>query len=114
MELKGSKTKKNLETAFAQESKARNIYTYFADKAKQEGHGQIAEVFLEAADNEKEHARLLLNHLHGVDNTEANILKAAKGEHEEWSKTYPRFEKAAREEGFNEIADLFRRLAAIE
>ena len=114
MELKGSKTEKNLQDAFAQESQARNKYTYFADVAKREGLEQIASVFLETAENEKAHAKRELDFLKGIGNTEANLKTAAEGEHHESAKMYPQFEQVAHEEGFTEIADFFKRVAKIE
>ncbi|MBA7714768.1 Rubrerythrin [subsurface metagenome] len=114
MELKGSKTEKNLEAAFAGESQARNRYTYFADVAKEEGFEQIASIFLETAENEKVHARKELGFLKGIGNTEANLQVAVEGEHHECTQMYPEFERVAREEGFTEIADFFKRVAEIE
>jgi len=114
MELKGSKTEKNLETAFTVESQARNKYTCFADVAKEEGFEQIASIFLETADNEREHARKEFDFLKGIRDTEANLKISAEGEHYEWNKMYPEFERVAREEGFAEIADFFKGAAEIE
>lgn len=114
MELKGSKTEKNLEAAFAGESMARNKYTYWAGKAKKEGYEQIAAIFLETADNEKEHAKLWFKYLKGIGSTEENLVKAAEGENEEWTNMYPEFAKVAREEGFNEIAAKFEMVGKIE
>ena len=114
MELKGSKTEKNLEAAFAGESMARNKYTYWAGKAKKEGYEQIAAIFLETADNEKEHAKLWFKYLKGIGSTEENLVKAAEGENEEWTNMYPEFAKIAREEGFNEIAAKFEMVGKIE
>ena len=116
MELKGSKTEQNLMTAFAGESQARNKYTYFASKAKKDGYEQIAAIFEETANNEKEHAKMWFKELHGgeVPSTEENLLAAAEGENYEWTDMYDRFAKEAEEEGFTEIARKFRGVAAIE
>ena len=116
MELKGSKTEKNLQTAFAGESQARNKYTYWASKAKKEGYEQIAAIFLETADNEKEHAKLWFKYLEGgeIKSTEENLKAAAEGENYEWTDMYKEFAKVAREEGFNEIATKFELVGAIE
>ena len=115
-ELKGSKTEKNLWEAFAGESQARNKYTYFASKAKKEGYEQIAAIFQETADNEKEHAKLWYKLLHGGDilSTEENLKLAAEGENYEWTDMYDRMAKEAKEEGFNDIAYLFEAVAKIE
>ena len=116
MELKGSRTEKNLETAFAGESQARNKYTYFASAAKKEGYEQIAAIFLEPAENEKEHAELWFKYLHGgaVPSTEENLKAAAEGENYEWTDMYAQFAKEAREEGFLEIACKFELVGKIE
>ncbi len=114
MELKKSRTEKNLEAAFAGESMARNKYTYFADVAKAEGFEQIAGIFIETAENEREHARRLYNFLSGFGNTLANLKAAADGEHYEWTQMYPEFERVAREEGFTEIATFFKEVAEVE
>ena len=116
MELKGSKTEKNLMEAFAGESQARNKYTYYASKAKKEGYEQIAELFLETADNEKEHAKLWFKLLHDNDvpSTVENLKDAASGENYEWTNMYERMAKEAREEGFDRIAFLFDGVAKIE
>ena len=116
MELKGSKTEENLMTAFAGESQARNKYTYYASKAKKEGYEQIAELFLETAENEKEHAKLWFKYLHDGDvpTTVENLKDAAKGEHEEWTNMYKEFAQIAREEGFDEIAAKFELVGRIE
>ena len=114
MELKGSKTEQNLRTAFAGESQARNKYTYFASKAKKDGYEQIASLFLETADNEKEHAKIWFKLLGGIGTTAENLLSAAEGENYEWTDMYAQFTKEAREEGFEEIAKLFAGVAAIE
>ena len=116
MELKGSKTEQNLMTAFAGESQARNKYTYFASKAKKDGYEQIAAIFEETANNEKEHAKMWFKELHGgeVPSTEENLLAAAEGENYEWTDMYDKFAKEAEEEGFTEIARKFRGVAAIE
>ena len=116
MELKGSKTEKNLMEAFAGESQARNKYTYFASKAKKEGYEQIAALFQETADNEKEHAKLWFKLLEGGDikSTAENLLAAAQGENFEWTDMYDRMAKEAREEGFDRIAYLFEEVGKIE
>ena len=116
MELKGSKTEQNLMTAFAGESQARNKYTYFASKAKKEGYEQIAAIFQETADNEKEHAKMWFKLLNGGDigDTAANLKAAADGENYEWTDMYAEFAKTAKEEGFNHIAYLFEEVAKIE
>lgn len=114
MELKGSKTEQNLMTAFAGESQARNKYTYFASVAKKEGYEQIAAIFQETADNEKEHAKLWFKALGGLGTTEENLLAAAEGENYEWTEMYVEFAKTAREEGFLAIAKQFEGVAAIE
>ena len=114
MELKGSKTEQNLRDAFAGESQARNKYTYFASKAKKEGYEQIASLFLETADNEKEHAKIWFKLLGGIGDTAENLLAAAEGENFEWTDMYARFAKEAREEGFEDIAKLFEGVGAIE
>lgn len=116
MELKGSKTEANLMAAFAGESQARNKYTYYASKAKKDGFEQIAEIFLETADNEKEHAKMWFKELHGgeVPSTSENLLDAANGENFEWTDMYKEFAETAREEGFDRIANLFEGVAEIE
>ena len=114
MELKGSKTEKNLLAAFAGESQARNKYTYFASKAKKEGYEQIAAIFREAADNEKEHAEREFKFLKGIGDTKANLKAAAEGENYEWTSMYPEFGKTAREEGFEEIARVFEEIGKVE
>ncbi len=130
MELKGSETEKNLLKAFAGESQARNRYTYFASVAKKEGYEQISAIFTETADNEKEHAKVFFKHLEQsggnaveitasypagkIGTTEENLIAAANGEKEEWGKIYPTFEKIARKEGFNQIADSFKEIAEVE
>ena len=116
MELKGSQTEKNLQTAFAGESQARNKYTYFASKAKKEGYEQIAAIFEETALNEKEHAKLWFKYLHGGDvpTTTENLLDAAEGENFEWTDMYDGFAKTAKEEGFNDLAFLFEAVGKIE
>lgn len=114
MNLKGSKTEKNLETAFAGESQARNKYTYFASVARKEGYEQIAALFEETAANEKEHAKMWFKHLGGIGNTAANLKAAADGENYEWTDMYAGFAKTAREEGFEAIAKQFEGVAAIE
>ena len=106
MELKGSKTEQNLMAAFAGESQARNKYTYFASKAKKEGYEQIAAIFEETANNEKEHAKMWFKELHGgeVPSTLENLLAAAEGENYEWTDMYAEFAKTAEDEGFTRIA----------
>lgn len=113
-ELKGSKTEKNLKAAFAGESQARNKYTYFASVAKKEGYEQIASIFLETADQEKEHAKLHLQALSGIGDTIANLKAAAAGEGDEWTSMYPTMAKEAREEGFEEQARVFEGIGKIE
>ena len=127
MNLKGSETEKNLLKAFAGESQARNRYTYFSSVAKKDGYEQISAIFLETADNEKEHARIFFSYLEGgaveitaaypagkVGLTVQNLEAAADGEQAEWGEIYPYFEKVAREEGFNEVADSFKEIAEVE
>ncbi len=115
-ELKGTKTEANLMAAFAGESQARNKYTYYASKAKKDGYVQIAAIFEETAANEKEHAKMWFKHLHGgaVPDTAANLLDAAEGENYEWTDMYATMAKEAREEGFEEIANQFEMVGAIE
>ena len=110
----GTQTEKNLEAAFAGESQARNKYTYFASKAKKEGFEQIAALFLETADNEKEHAKLWFKELNGIGNTAENLVAAAEGENYEWTDMYARMAREADEEGFHEIAETFRKVGEIE
>lgn len=110
----GTKTEKNLETAFSGESQARNKYTYFASVAKKEGYEQIASLFLKTADNEKEHAKLWFKELNGIGNTTENLVAAAAGENYEWTDMYAGFAQTAEEEGFPELAAKFRLVAAIE
>ncbi|OWT32369.1 rubrerythrin family protein [Methanobrevibacter sp. 87.7] len=114
--LKGTKTEKNLETAFAGESEARNKYTYFASKAKKDGYVQISQLFEETANNEKEHAKIWFKILSGGDikSTEENLVEAAAGENYEWTEMYKTFAEEAKEEGFDEIAFLFEKVADIE
>ncbi len=114
MELKGTKTEQNLMTAFAGESQARNKYTYFASVAKKEGYEQIAAIFLNTAENEKEHAKLWFKALGGLGDTAANLAAAAEGENYEWTDMYDTFAKEAEEEGFTALAYQFRAVAAIE
>ena len=116
MELKGSRTEANLMAAFAGESQARNKYTYYASKAKKDGYEQIAAIFEETANNEKEHAKMWFKELHGgsVPGTMENLLDAAEGENYEWTDMYDEFAKVAREEGFDRIATLFEGVAQIE
>ena len=115
MELKGSKTEKNLMAAFSGESEARNKYTYYASKAKKDGYVQIAKIFEETAANEKEHAKIWFKLLKdGIGATDVNLKDAADGENYEWTEMYPTFAKEAREEGFAHIAYLFEQVAKIE
>lgn len=127
MSLKGTQTEKNLITSFAGESQARNRYTYFASKAKKEGFVQIADIFAETADQEKEHAKRFFKFLEGGDvevnacfpagmigSTAENLKAAAAGEHHEWSSMYPKFAKTAREEGFENIAKAFEAISVSE
>jgi rubrerythrin len=127
MQLKGTKTEKNLLAAFAGESQARNRYTYFASAAKKEGYEQIAAFFLETSENEKEHAKRFFKFLEGgmaeitasfpagrIRTTAENLKASAEGENEEWTKLYPGFAKVADEEGFQEIAEAFRQIAKVE
>ncbi len=113
-DLKGTKTEKNLMEAFAGESQARNKYSYFASVAKKEGYEQIASIFLETAENEKEHAKLSFKKLAGIGSTVDNLKAAAAGENYEWTEMYPRMAKEAKEEGFAEIARMFEGIAEIE
>ena len=110
----GSKTEKNLQTAFAGESQARNKYTYFASVAKKEGYEQIADLFEKTANNEKEHAKMWFKELQGIGSTADNLLSAAEGENYEWTDMYAEFAKTAEEEGFHELAEKFRGVAEIE
>ena len=114
MELKGSKTESNLLAAFMGESEARNKYTYFASTAKKEGYEQIAAIFQETADNEKEHAKMWFKELGLLGNTAENLMAAAQGENYEWTDMYERFAKEAEEEGFTALALKFRMVAEIE
>lgn len=110
----GTKTEKNLMTAFSGESEARNKYTYFASKAKKDGFEQIASLFLKTADNEKEHAKMWFKELNGIGSTAENLVSAAEGENYEWTDMYAGFAKTAEEEGFPELAAKFRMVAEIE
>lgn len=116
MDLKGSKTEKNLQAAFAGESQARNKYTYYASKAKKEGFVQISKIFEETANNEKEHAKIWFKYLHGgeIPETLHNLKDAADGENYEWTDMYATFAKEAKEEGFDELAILFEMVGKIE
>ena len=114
MTLKGSKTEQNLMAAFAGESQARNKYDYYASKAKKDGYEQIAAIFQETANNEKEHAKLWFKLFHGINDTLDNLLDAAAGENYEWTEMYKGFAEVADEEGFHDIAEKFRGVAAIE
>ena len=116
MELKGSRTEENLRKAFAGESEARNKYTYFASKAKKDGYEQIAALFEETANNEKEHAKMWFKELNGgeIPSTKENLLSAAEGENYEWTSMYEEFAKTAEEEGFKALAIKFRQVAEIE
>lgn len=114
-ELKGSRTEANLMAAFAGESQARNKYTYYASKARKDGFVQIAKIFEDTANNEKEHAKIWFKLLHGgMPDTAENLKDAAEGEHFEWTDMYAQFEKEAREEGFDNIASLFKQVGEIE
>ena len=113
-DLKGSRTYDNLLIAYAGESQARNKYTYFASKAKEEGYRQIADIFEETAANEKEHAEIWYKHFAGIGTTVENLLTAAEGEHYEWSEMYADMAKVDRDEGFTEIAEQMEGVAAIE
>ena len=110
----GTQTEKNLMEAFSGESQARNKYTYFASKAKKEGFEQISSLFLKTADNEKEHAKMWFKELEGIGNTAENLAAAAEGENYEWTDMYDGFAKTAEAEGFPELAEKFRMVAAIE
>ena len=116
MELKGSKTEQNLMSAFAGESQARNKYTYFASKAKKDGYEQIAAIFEETANNEKEHAKMWFKELNGgeIPSTMDNLAAAADGENYEWTDMYAEFARVAEEEGFTAIANKFRAVGEIE
>ena len=127
MSIKGTKTEQNLLKAFAGESQARNLYTYFASVAKKEGFEQISAIFLETADNEKEHAKVFFKYLEGgeveitagypagvIGETSGNLLAAAEGEKMEWSALYPDFAQVAEEEGFADVAESFREIAKVE
>ena len=110
----GAKTEENLRTAYSVESQARNKYTYFASKAKKDGFEQIADLFLKTAANEKEHAKMWFKELNGIGTTAENLVSAAEGENFEWTDMYAEFAKTAEEEGFTELAEKFRMVAAIE
>lgn len=112
--LKGTKTEKNLQEAFAGESQARNKYTYFAEVARREGYEELAELFLKTARNEQEHARVWFQELGHIGDSAANLLAAAEGENYEWTDMYDRMAKEADEEGFHDLADRFRKVGAIE
>ncbi len=114
MNLKGTKTEKNLMAAFSGESEARNKYTYFASVAKKEGYEQIAAIFQKTADNEKEHAKMWFKALGALGNTAENLAAAAAGENYEWTDMYSTFAKEAEEEGFFDLAEKFRKVAEIE
>ncbi|MBQ9942119.1 MAG: rubrerythrin family protein [Christensenellaceae bacterium] len=114
MNLKGTKTEATLQAAFAGESQARNKYTYFASKARKEGYQQIADLFQETADNEKEHAKIWFKLLSGIGTTAENLKDAAEGENYEWTDMYATFAKEAKEEGFDHIAYLFSEVGKIE
>ena len=116
MELKGSRTEQNLQAAFAGESQARNKYTYYASKARKEGYNQIADLFEETANNDKEHAKIWFKLLHDgeVPTTSVNLLDAAEGENYEWTDMYAEFARVAKEEGFTRIAFLFEKVGEIE
>lgn len=110
----GTQTEKNLRTAFSGESEARNKYTFFASVAKKQGYEQIASLFLKTADNEKEHAKLWFKELAGIGDTAENLISAAEGENYEWTDMYEGFARTAEEEGFHELAQRFRLVAAVE
>ena len=116
MDIKGSKTEQNLGIAFAGESQARNKYTYFSSIAKKEGYNQIADIFTESANNEKEHAKIWFKYLNGgeISSTKENLKKAAEGENSEWTTMYKEFAKKKKKEGFTEIAQKFKMVADIE
>ena len=114
MELKGSRTEQNLKTAFAGESQARNKYTYFASVAKKEGYEQIAAIFEQTANNEKEHAKMWFKALSGIGSTAENLKAAADGENYEWTDMYKEFAQVAREEGFTQLAFQFEKVGEIE
>ena len=114
MELKGSKTEANLMAEFSGEAEARSKYTYFASVAKKEGYEQIAALFLETAENEKEHAKIHFKYLDGIGDTKSNLADAVAGENYEWTDMYAKFAEVAEEEGFTEIANTFRGIARIE
>ena len=114
MNLKGTKTEKNLMEAFAGESQARNKYTYYASKAKKEGYEQMSALFLKTADNEKEHAKLWFKELGELGKTEENLVAAAAGENYEWTDMYAGFAETAEKEGFTDLAEKFRQVALIE
>lgn len=114
MNLKGSKTEKNLMSAFAGESQARNKYTYYASAAKKAGFEQMAALYLETADQEKEHAKMWFKEIFGIGTPEENLVDAAAGEHEEWTDMYARMSREAAEEGFDELAEKFALVAKIE
>lgn len=114
MKVKGTATEKNLKAAFSGESEARNKYTYFAGVAKKEGYEQLAAIFMETAENEREHAKLWFKHLGALGTTEQNLTEAANGEHYEWTTMYKEFAATARKEGFEDIAKQFEAVGAIE
>lgn len=114
MDLKNSQTWDNLQAAFAGESMARTKYTFYASKAKKDGYNQIADFFLETAENEKEHAKIWYKLLGGINDTAENLKNAADGEHAEWTEMYKGFAETARQEGFGQIAELFDGVASIE
>jgi len=114
MKLKGTQTEKNLWAAFSGESQARNKYTFYAGVARKEGYQQIAGIFEQTADHEKEHAKRAFKFLHALGNTKENLKDAASGENYEWTTMYKEFEKTAREEGFDEIADFFQEVGEVE
>ena len=110
----GTKTEKNLMEAFAGESQARNKYTFFASAAKKAGYEQLAALYLETADQEKEHAKMWFKEFHGIGTPQDNLLDAAQGENEEWTSMYQKMAKEAREEGFDELAEKFELVALVE
>lgn len=114
MKYKGTRTEANIKAAFAGESQARNKYTFYAAAAKKEGYEQMAAIFLETADHEKEHAKRLLRFICGVGDTKENLRDAAAGEHYEWTQMYREFAEVAKSEGFNEVAEVFLEIAEVE
>lgn len=114
MNLKGTRTEANIKAAFAGESQARNKYTFYAAQAKKEGYEQMAAIFLETADHEKEHAKRLLRFINGIGDTKENLRDAAAGEHYEWTEMYREFAEVAKSEGFDQVAEVFLEIAEVE